>query len=68
LQLVAVQEAQALPEEEEPEEPFPADAKPKTETSFFSFLPPHLSHRVDAASALRTNASNTWWHRWHSNS
>jgi hypothetical protein len=63
LQLVDVQEAQALPEDEEAEGPFPADAKPKIETSFFNFLPPHLSHCIGAVSALRTSASNTWWHR-----
>ena len=69
MQLVAVQEAQPLPEEDEVDEsPLPADAKPKTDTSFVNLLPPHLSHRGDAASALRTSASNTWWHFLHSNS
>jgi hypothetical protein len=59
LQLVAVQEPQALPEEGELEESSPAEARPKTDKSFLSFLPPHLSHCGGATSALRTSASNT---------
>ena len=44
LQLVAAQEEQPLPEEDELEPSSPAAASPKTETSFLSLPPPHLSH------------------------